>query len=714
MRLARTLLALAILILVTAPGLRTQPADSISLYYVGSTLWNCNLSETIDVEVAGHYAYCVFPYGVVTLDVTDPDHLVEVSRQFLGFYPRMLQLEISGDIAYVTHTNFEFDYAVYGWRVPAKLTTLDLSNPGMPRTLAELELPTTVSTDYTIQPRDMAIVGNTLIITCQDSGLVIVDVQTPSAPAVIGRYQTPGSAMGIAVAGDYAFVSCARGYPKKGCLLALDISDPSAPDSVGAYTPDTYTRQAGVTVFGDLVYMQHENGPVYVVDITDPTLPFGHSNFDAHGDFYIVGGYLYVGRWNSAADIYDLDHPHYPPLVASTPYTGRYGLEGRVAVADDVLYVASGYGLWAYRVPDPTAPVPADSAFTLASTGIGDVVVDGQIAYVADASRGLRSVDVSRKSAPRPLGVVSLQHPDEPYDGGEIALSGDFAYVACENDPGTLVVDVSDPMQPRRQTVLYGYVKDVAVDGDRLYVADQDAGLRIYDISNPGSPIVLGRTGAVGPGWGVDAEGDYAYVVTGPRMVIVDVSSPELPVVVGSHSPPDTYVHEIHVTGDTAYLPVDEWGLEVVDVSDPTSPAVLGSFTRPGFFPRQVTTEGNLAFAATTSGVTVLDISDLSNIQWVADFDTPGRAFTVQKSGNYLYVADDAGLLILGMLNTRLDLNCDGALDLADVILIGNVLDGITDLTGTCGEGKADIDGDGDVDEDDYNALFDLMAGMGP
>jgi hypothetical protein len=60
------------------------------------------------------------------------------------------------------------------------------------------------------------------------------------------------------------------------------------------------------------------------------------------------------------------------------------------------------------------------------------------------------------------------------------------------------------------------------------------------------------------------------------------------------------------------------------------------------------------------------------------------------------------------------DVNCDGYVDLTDVVSLGNHIDGLIDLTGTCSEGKVDIDSDGDIDEDDYNLLYDTVADVGP
>jgi len=55
------------------------------------------------------------------------------------------------------------------------------------------------------------------------------------------------------------------------------------------------------------------------------------------------------------------------------------------------------------------------------------------------------------------------------------------------------------------------------------------------------------------------------------------------------------------------------------------------------------------------------------------------------------------------------DITCDGNLDLADVVFLGNYLDGLVTFTPPC-VGCADLDDNGEIDENDYFSLFDLLA----
>jgi len=93
--------------------------------------------------------------------------------------------------------------------------------------------------------------------------------------------------------------------------------------------------------------------------------------------------------------------------------------------------------------------------------------------------------------------------------------------------------------------------------------------------------------------------------------------------------------------------------------------------------------------------------------------DSSGSAYVTGDIfyGNLTNLSD---FLMLKYSDPVGDLDCDGVITLSDVVLLGNVIDGLIDLTGTCGGGQADVDEDGDIDDDDYNTLFDIISSIGP
>jgi hypothetical protein len=58
--------------------------------------------------------------------------------------------------------------------------------------------------------------------------------------------------------------------------------------------------------------------------------------------------------------------------------------------------------------------------------------------------------------------------------------------------------------------------------------------------------------------------------------------------------------------------------------------------------------------------------------------------------------------------------SCGAHLDLVDVVLLGNYLDGLIDANHLCLDCAGDVDQDGDIDEDDYDLLYDIAAGIKP
>ena len=55
----------------------------------------------------------------------------------------------------------------------------------------------------------------------------IVDITNPARPGVMGAYDTPGYAEGVAISGRYAYVANGPGG-----LQIIDIADPASPTEV--------------------------------------------------------------------------------------------------------------------------------------------------------------------------------------------------------------------------------------------------------------------------------------------------------------------------------------------------------------------------------------------------------------------------------------------------------------------------------------------------
>jgi hypothetical protein len=127
--------------------------------------------------------------------------------------------------------------------------------------------------------------------------------------------------------------------------------------------------------------------------------------------------------------------------------------------------------------------------------------------------------------------------------------------------------------------------------------------------------------------------GNYAYIGVGPRLVVLELSDPANPRMVGQTDMLPDLVEDIHIAGDYAYVADggiwsdDCWcyidpGLRVVDISDPTTPVEVATYETPG--PAQgVFVVGDHAYVTDTSALWIVDVSNPTTPQYVGFYDTP-------------------------------------------------------------------------------------------
>ena len=122
-----------------------------------------------------------------------------------------------------------------------------------------------------------------------------------------------------------------------------------------------------------------------------------------------------------------------------------------------------------------------------------------------------------------------------------------------------------------------------------------------------------------------------------------DVSDPGSPLLVGQADTPGNS-KGVAVSSDlnnrTAYVADNQSGLQVIDIFDPANPVIVGSSSTPGFATDVFFANGSLFVANDECGVLMFDVSDPATPRAAGGFDTPGLAIGVVAAGPYLYVAD--------------------------------------------------------------------------
>ncbi len=225
-----------------------------------------------------------------------------------------------------------------------------------------------------------------------------------------------------------------------------------------------------------------------------------------------------------------------------------------------------------------------------------------------------------------------------------IVLNGTRAYVAA-GQAGLKVIDISDPRTPVivRSVPTAGEAGALAILSNCLYLADGASGLLIFDVSNPALPVLISSFDTPGTAFGVTIFGRNAYVADGPQgLRIVDISDPSSPVFVSRIYTEDA--HDVRVSKNEACVADGTGGLKIINVSNPATPEKVRSLNTAGTAVA-LSLSGGYAFLA--DGFNGLRIIDTSYPYTVAAIPSYDFTSDVSLSGGYAYVADRSTVQVL-------------------------------------------------------------------
>lgn len=300
-------------------------------------------------------------------------------------------------------------------------------------------------------------------------------------------------------------------------LTIVNVAAPATPTLLGYYSVPSSTLNS-VAVSGTTAYLGTDAG-LTVVDVTTPTLPLA---LTALGIGPVVtttltGDRLFAGSVGMTA-VFSITNAVSPTLLGNLSGTGY--------VPDPTGQVAyRGSGLQ-FGVPPPAKVLSYDISSVVSPTLLNEVDLSVQVpprnilcrsevhvvavtdsrAYVHghyQICRGttwtqLHVLEVTQSGGLQEAGsyVIPFYSPFEIL--GHVAVSGQFAYLSGRGylghpDSNFALVNFSDPVSPTVVSTISGWSpKEAAVAGNTLYGQDETGSLRIYDISTPSAPRLIG------------------------------------------------------------------------------------------------------------------------------------------------------------------------------------------------------------------------------
>lgn len=361
-------------------------------------------------------------------------------------------------------------------------------------------------------------------------------------------------------------------------------------------------------------------------------------------------------RWISIAD------PMVPQTVASLP--GSAPAFHLLEESSTSAFLCRGEG-GLLRVNYEQISSPATQALLPAAPASGSLASQGSWVYLVRDS-GLETWDFSLPAAPAFLSAHPL--PKKPV---YIQLfEGRWLTASCQ-DAGVLLFDVAQPGQPvlAATAATTGSAIQTAIRGNLMAVAEGSTGVEIFDISQPSSPVKLAtwndKDGSVS-GAAFDQSGVLWVVHSVFGTTSLDLTDLSQIKVIAKAGESEEKTGSLFVRDQFLYQATKQAGVFVLDIHDPAKPsskAVLDVYTAASI---DLTVPEVVLVADGYSGVKVVDVSDPDKPVVQAFLGLPGYCpgAVFLPSGEVVATTTTSGLFVAQALScdgASLRLPCDGS-----------------------------------------------------
>lgn len=216
----------------------------------------------------------------------------------------------------------------------------------------------------------------------------------------------------------------------------------------------------------------------------------------------------------------------------------------------------------------------------------------------------------------------------------DVVVDGDFAF-ACDYQKFVTVYDIRD-RQWREVTRLTmpSMAENLVLRDKLLFVANHVAGLTIVDVSAPQTSVIVSN---LNPHIDCDAVAIWknTAVLYGHwecKIVVADISDPAKPKVTGECQLPPKIFNggELEVSDGYAYATTTT-GLVVLNVTDPNAPKLIATADIGGVVNDVILLDHFAFVASRQSGVRILDIQDPAKPVEVGYDSTSASALAVQR-----------------------------------------------------------------------------------
>ena len=283
------------------------------------------------------------------------------------------------------------------------------------------------------------------------------------------------------------------------------------------------------------------------------------------------------------------------------------------------------------------------------------VAVSGDYAYILDRYYGLHIVNISNKSHPEFTGywhqndlfqtlvyennfvyilasprvyIINVTNPEEPFLAGSYYSPNEKLMKLCASNELLIIrnfynfeiIDVSNPNKP---TILYQYeggdrVTNLYVEDNEIFVATELREMIIFDISIPTSPSFVSNT-TIGYGRFIEIYNNYAFIANYSSITIFNVTDSLNVTLINAYTRDDMIFFRVH--NEMIIFPFASTKIGLIDISNITNLYLINEFNTYRDF-NTISCESNyLYLTSQASGLIIFDIGDPKDPQEISDYE---------------------------------------------------------------------------------------------
>ena len=501
------------------------------------------------IVAEGDYAYLTKGADLLVFDLSDPSEPTEAARMKLtGNYS--VNVQVQGGYAYIPVTL-------------GGLNIVDVTDPRNPSQVAVIPFEShtvgfKIRGSYGYLARVVSVTPTEQWYEAS-SILEVLDLSVPHSPTTVGSVTIPTMIEDLDLVGDFAYVTGAS-ITGPDMLTVIDISSPFNPTTVEFPKPEFGPNNFhDIYIHDGYAYILDDGRGIRVLDVGDPRTPKLVATLEMPQTMYCMHGageVIYLCAQERYLNVADVSNPDAPVLTASVGIAGAGGFGSSIVLKDQKVFF-NGTGLEVYDLSDPETP----ERLPVSISGVDTIAIQGDLLYSTVGEWGLDIWDIGNLS--EPLFVSRTNFPiGMPHD---MSHDGQWVVGIANKPYSVTVIDVSDPVNPvaTDSYVLNDYADSVTVKDDHVYIPRGSDGLDILAIDPSGSLSLIANYPTSYSYNHVAVSGDRAYVLGG--IDVFDITDPGEPVLIGQVGsngiPSRVRVHEGYL-----YLADGYAGLTVVPI----------------------------------------------------------------------------------------------------------------------------------------------------